>query len=95
MSWAQNGLALAPLPHEDTRFPGLTARTGSTSGQQTTALINLVVRPNRLQQDRFGSFMPHILENDPEAEQASSHDNISAINSSGVTGRAFPALNSS
>jgi hypothetical protein len=29
------------------------------------------------------------------AEQASSHDNISAINSSGVTGRAFPALNSS
>jgi hypothetical protein len=38
----------------------------STSSQQTTALTNLFVCPNRLQHDRLGSLMLHKLENDPQ-----------------------------
>jgi len=58
MSWARNGLALAP--------PSSRGYSASAPPVSRRPSINLFVRPNRLQQDRLGSFMLHILENDPE-----------------------------
>ncbi len=52
MSWARNGLAptlrltriLRPSPHSGHRFPGLTARTGSTSSHPEALAACYVAR---------------------------------------------------